>query len=134
MRDLLLFIAVLPDVIIQREITQFKEYLSEHFGASHALKSPPHITLFPPFKWQEARIDELKTALDEFAAAAEAFELSLKNFNAFRPRVIYVDVEHNEALIKLQNKLEAFLESELQLKNERDQHGFNPHITIAHKT
>ncbi|MBK7871404.1 MAG: 2'-5' RNA ligase family protein [Saprospiraceae bacterium] len=133
MQELLFFIAVLPDAIIQQEVTRFKEYLSEHFGASHALKSPPHITLFPPFRWQENKLNELISILDKFAAAEKTFSLSLKNFNAFAPRVIYVDVERNESLQELQNKLETFLESELNLKNERGHHGFNPHMTIAHK-
>ena len=44
------FIAILPPETIQREITDFKEEIARDFKSSHALKSPPHITLLMPFR------------------------------------------------------------------------------------
>ncbi len=129
----LFFIAVLPDEQIQREVTGFKHYLTEQFGASHALKSPPHLTLFPPFKWQSNRVQELVQTLDDFAAEQTPFTLQLKNFSSFPPRVLFVDVARSEALRALQQDLEQYLAKQLQLVNEREQHGFNAHMTIAHK-
>lgn len=133
MKDILFFIAVLPDEQIQQEVTTFKNYLATHFDASHALRTPPHITLFPPFKWQSNRVNALINALDDFAAEKVSFTLALKNFGSFPPRVIYVDIEKSESLQLLQQDLEIFLSEKLHLKNERNQHGFNPHMTIAHK-
>lgn len=133
MKEVLLFIAIVPDAQIQRDVTEFKEYLAEHFGASHALKSPPHITLFPPFNWPQDRVEALREMLLDFAAEEACFEIALKNFNAFAPRVIYVDVMPNESLQKLQQKLENQLEIIFDFKNDRGHHDFNPHMTIAHK-
>lgn len=133
MKEVLFFIAIVPDAQIQQEVTEFKNYLAEHFGASHALKSPPHITLFPPFKWPQDRVEALLEILHDFATGETRFEIILKNFNAFAPRVIYVDVMRNELLQNLQQKLENQLEKKFELKNDRGHHGFNPHMTIAHK-
>lgn len=133
MKEQLFFIAVLPDETIQQEVTDFKNYLAAHFGASHALKSPPHITLFPPFKWQSNRVDALAQALDDFAVEQDSFSLTLKNFSSFPPRVLFVDVAPSEYLRSLQQDLARYLEKELHLKNDRESHGFNAHMTIAHK-
>lgn len=133
MKKSLFFIAILPDVQIQEEVTKFKTYLAENFSVSHALRSPPHITLFPPFKWMPERTPELTEVLDAFAADEERFPVELKNFDCFAPRVIFVDVKHNEMLQRLQHLLEARLEQTLSLKNDRPYDGFHPHMTIAHK-
>jgi len=133
MSELLFFIAVMPDEEIQRAVTDFKHYCAEHFEAKHALKSPPHLTLFPPFKWQLNRLDELVNTLEYFAKQKISFTLLLKNFNAFAPRVIFVDVEKSEALQELQQRLESYLNEKLHLKNDRAHPELNPHITIAHK-
>ena len=128
----LYFIAVLPDEKIAREVTAFKQYIASHFGASHALKSPPHITLLPPFKRAEAQEADLCDALEQFAEEQPSFTLRLKGFNCFAPRVLYVDVAPNPALRELQQQLEVHLSKALNLRSDRS-HGFNPHMTIAHK-
>ncbi|MFN7115774.1 MAG: 2'-5' RNA ligase family protein [Saprospiraceae bacterium] len=133
MKELLFFIALLPDEQIQQEVTAFKQYLARHFNATHALKSPPHITLFPPFKWQESRVNELCESLHNFTIEYHNFTLSLKNFSGFPPRVLFVDVEKSEALQALQRDLEIYLRKNLHLINERPHSTFNAHMTIAHK-
>lgn len=130
--DALYFIAVVPDEKIAGEVTAFKQYIASHFGASHALKSPPHITLFPPFKRPENQEHALFDALLLFAARHSPFVLHLKGFNCFSPRVLYVDMEPNPALREIQGELEKHLGEMLGLRSDRS-HGFNPHMTIAHK-
>lgn len=128
----LFFIALLPDEGIQQEITRFKEYAARHFRSSRALRSPPHITLIPPFRWPEARAVELDAALESFVLKEQPFRLGLQNFNCFAPRVIFVDVERTTELQALQYRLETCLTEELGLeaKSRRD---FNPHVTVAFK-
>ncbi len=132
MKEILFFVAVVPNAQIQQEVTTFKEYLAKNFGASHALKSPPHITLFAPFKWASGRVDTLRSALTDFAKNAKHFRIALKNFNVFAPRVLYIDVAPNEELAHLARQLEKYLEEHLYLKSDR-RHSFHPHMTIAHK-
>lgn len=128
----LYFIALLPDEIISAEVTAFKRYMQAHFGAAHALRSPPHLTLFPPFQWAPSREAELENALVAFSAQQQALTLRLKGFNCFAPRVIYVDVVPNEALSALQRALLRHLARTVRLEDKRAQR-FHPHITIAHR-
>ncbi len=124
--------AILPDEAIQAEVTTFKKQLSDRFGAVHALRSPPHITLFPPFKWDSAQLEALCAVLKRFSTVWRPFEVQLRNFSAFPPRVLYVDVAENHALIQIQSVLESTLAAELRLRPDRP-YGFRPHMTVAHK-
>lgn len=130
--DPLFFIALLPAEDIQAEVTRFKEYAAEHFGSARALRSPPHLTLIPPFNWPEGRVGELGEALEPFAAQERPFPLRLHNFNCFAPRVIFVDVERKDELLGLRNRLEAYLEENLGLK-PKGRREYNPHMTVAFK-
>ncbi|GIV30925.1 MAG: hypothetical protein KatS3mg029_0276 [Saprospiraceae bacterium] len=128
----LYFIAVLPGEEIQQEVMAFKQYCCTHFGACHALKSPPHITLVPPHRWAEEVLPQLEEVLDLFALGQEPFEVELQDFAAFAPRVIYVDVSPNPSLRALHRHLLAKLERSMEFRDERA-HRFHPHMTIAHR-
>lgn len=130
--DTLLYLAVLPDEQIAEEVTGFKLFLAERFGARHALRSPPHVTLFPPFRWAESRLEELILSLEAFSSVQRSFDLRLRGFNCFGSKVLYVDVVHSPALEALEHGLVVFLEREFGLRSNQP-HGFHPHMTIAHK-
>ncbi len=132
MKDPLFFIAILPDASIQKEVTAFKQYCAKHFNASHSLTSPPHITLIPPFPWSMGNLQKLGDALEDFAARQQPFPISLENFGAFPPRVIFVEIKPNQQLEALQASLAKHLEITIGLKKEDDR-PFNPHLTIAHR-
>ncbi|MCB0555719.1 MAG: 2'-5' RNA ligase family protein [Phaeodactylibacter sp.] len=132
MTDHLFFIAVLPDEAIQAEVARFKHYAARHFKSSRALRSPAHITLFSPFRWPPDKLAQLEGCLQRFARQERSFLQGLKNFNCFKPHVIFVDVERNDELPGLQNRLEEQLKRELELIND-SQHDFNPHLTVAFK-
>lgn len=131
-RGPLFFIGILPDEPIQKEVTAFKQDCARLFQASHALKSPPHLTLIPPFPWPLQQLKKLENALEEFAQQQRPFELQLHGFNCFQPRVIFVDIVENQQLNILQSKLFHYLEKTLDLNDERAQR-FHPHMTIAHR-
>lgn len=128
----LFFIALLPDETIQREVTGFKHFCADHFDARHALKSPPHITLVSPFRWDEKRLPELCQALDGFSKKQHVFEIGLHDFDCFVPRVLFVAIEPNPELSGLAGALSRQLEQSVGLKQD-GRHGFNPHMTIAHR-
>ncbi len=128
----LYFIALLPDEEIKQEVTAFKQECAELFNASHALKSPPHVTLIPPFRSPPEKLDDLKSLLTDVAFDQFSFTVKLDGFNCYRPRVIFVDVMRSNALEELQKRLESSLIEKLDLKSKHRQ-GFNPHMTIAHR-
>ncbi|MGB3404797.1 MAG: 2'-5' RNA ligase family protein [Microcoleaceae cyanobacterium] len=128
----LFFIALLPPAEIQSEITQIKQYFAQNYDSRHALKSPPHITLQSPFKWLISDLNRLEQSLKTFAAQQAFFPVTLSGFNAFPPRVIYVDVVKTTELMNLQNNLVADLLYDLGDFNSRSSHHrFTPHMTVA---
>lgn len=128
----LFFLALLPGSPVEREVTAFKEVCAQLFQASHALKSPPHITLIPPFRWPSQQLPVLAGALQDFAARQKSFDITLRGFNCFEPGVIFVDVVENQQLKMLQSGLFHFLQQAFGLPDERGKR-FHPHMTIAHR-
>jgi 2'-5' RNA ligase len=130
--DPLYFIGITPPVEIQTEITRYKEYFRDKYGAGHALKSPPHITLVPPFRFPETTERKLISELSHFAESEKVFTIELENFNAFEPRVIFVNVKSNERLIHLYKTISDFASSHwnLPFDGKKTRH-FNAHITLA---
>lgn len=126
----LLFIALLAPDEIQAKVTAFKQYAATNFDSKHALRSPPHITLIPPFRWP---LDDRKFLIDfltNFQFAASPFPLHLYNFDCFAPRVIFVDVVEEPKLYQLQAQLAVAVAEELGIQHQGP-HDFHPHMTIA---
>lgn len=125
------FIAIIPPAPILSEIRQLKEYAAAHFASRHALKSPAHITLFPPFDIKDKAEEPLILALDQFAAKQPRFTQTLKDFAYFKPRVVFVNVVMNENLQALKDQLVDCLR-EHGLENEKfATFPYHPHMTIA---
>ena len=128
----LYFLALVPDPFFQAEVLKIKEYIKDVYDSGHALRSPAHITLHMPFKWRDDRIGKLKSALKYFAAGKPRFMVALKNFNAFPPKVIFIQVENNQHLEELQKDLGRTAGEKLKLENSLyKQKGFHPHMTVA---
>jgi 2'-5' RNA ligase len=126
------FIALVPPPDIQQQITQIKLYFAEHYNSSRALKSPPHITLQPPFEWAATDVPKLEEYLKAFAAKRLAIPITLSGFAAFAPHVIYVDVVKSSALLELQTDLMADFETDLGIVDRVSQsRSFVPHMTVA---
>ncbi|MGL4501873.1 MAG: 2'-5' RNA ligase family protein, partial [Planktothrix sp.] len=100
----LFFIALLPPKPIQNQITEIKQYCAQTYNSRHALKSPPHITLQPPFQWLTEDLPSLEQHLTTFALNHAPIPITLSGFNAFPPRVLFVDVLKTPELINLQQQ------------------------------
>jgi 2'-5' RNA ligase len=126
------FIAIVPPEPVYSEAQGFKEYFKNNFDSKASLNSPPHITLHMPFRWKEKKESILIEKLKEFGSQQPAFQLTLHGFNAFPPRVVYLDVEANSHLVSLQKELERFCKRSFQLFNaNRLDQPFHPHLTLA---
>ncbi|WP_413163237.1 2'-5' RNA ligase family protein [Capilliphycus salinus ALCB114379] len=130
----LFFIALLPPTDIQNQVTEIKQYFVENYNSRHALKSPPHVTLQPPFKWSTEKVDLLEECLTEFSQIFLEIPIILSGFGAFPPRVIYVNVIKTPELLGIQKALMYHLESSLNIVDEvSKRRPFSPHMTVAFK-
>ncbi|MBX2964894.1 MAG: 2'-5' RNA ligase family protein [Cyclobacteriaceae bacterium] len=130
----LYFIGIVPPAPVFEKALQVKRYVYEQYGSKDALKSPPHITLHMPFKWDEQKEQKLIGLLTEFVSTSQTqpFELRLKNFDCFEPRVIFIAVEKSEPLLLLQKELMRFCKTKLNLFNATyKDHAYHPHLTVA---
>lgn len=128
----LYFVALLPPQDIQDYANQIKQYFADNYASSHAQKSPPHITLQPPFEWVDHDVSCLEAAVWQFACRQQVFSVTLNGFAAFPPRVIYIDVVRNQELLTLQANLMAHMEASVGIVDQvGKQRPFAPHMTVA---
>ncbi|MCM1984315.1 2'-5' RNA ligase family protein [Lyngbya confervoides] len=129
----LYFLALLPPGDLQAEITAIKQEFAHCYHARHALKSPPHLTLFPPFRWSLAQQTQFN-CLEQFTQQQSCIPIDLDGFGAFAPRVIYIRPQPTPDLLALHAALQRFLKEHLGLVDSLNQkRGFHPHITVAHR-
>ena len=125
------FIAlVLPDEL-NKKVLGWKNYMLQHYGCKVGLKSPSHITLVPPFLLDEEQESNLLEDVNVIAAEWKTFTIKTKNFSAFKPRTIFIDVEKNKELEGLKIKTDQFFMQNDLYKIKIDTRPFHPHITIA---
>ncbi len=130
--DSLYFIAVTPPENESDQITALKNQCKVAYGSGHALKSPPHITLHMPFKWNDKKRNALEACLNQVAGTTEKFEMQLRDFGFFEPRVVFIDVIENAELRRLQKILAKQMRLDLNLFNaDYKDRPFHPHVTIA---
>jgi 2'-5' RNA ligase len=126
------FIALLPPQDVQDYATEIKEYFAQAYNSRYALKSPPHVTLQPPFEWQLDNLLVLEQTLRSFAESQVPVPIILKGFGAFVPRVIYINVIKTPELIGLQSDLMTHLEELLGIVHpDSKTRPFAPHLTVA---
>ncbi|BDI18983.1 2'-5' RNA ligase [Nostoc cf. commune SO-36] len=126
------FVALLPPQDIQDYANQIKQYFADRYASSNALKSPPHITLQPPFEWENTSLPLLEASLEEFASRQQPVFITLRGFDAFAPRVIYINVVRSQELLTLQADLMIYIESNLGVVDKVSKtRPFAPHITVA---
>jgi len=116
---------------MQEQANEIKQYFADRYSSKGAQKSPPHITLQPPFEWQLDDLPNLEQHLLTFAATQSPIAITLDGFAAFPPRVIFIDVQRSPELLTLQAALTAFLESNLGISDRHKGRPFTPHMTVA---
>ena len=112
-------------------MNEVKQFFADNYASRAAQKSPPHITLQPPFEWSREEVPVLHQCLSQFAQNQAAIPLSLSGFGAFAPRVIYINVLKTPELLDLQQALIAHLETTLKIVDPSKQRPFAPHMTVA---
>ena len=128
----LFFIAIVPPEELQQEVTRLKEEVRDRFGSKHALNAPPHITLHMPFRLKPKKMNLLEGGMQQVADTVAPFEIQLKGFGSFAPRVIFIDVVECSHLMSVQKLVAVMARRQLGLDNAGYKDlGFHPHMTIA---
>ncbi len=125
------FIAIVPPEPLLSSIQQIKQSIFNDYGTKGALRSPGHITLHMPFSWEEEKEEKLITELSAFTFHT-SFQIQLKDYECFEPRVVFIHVPGNASLMAMQQSLVKYVKQKLQLFNQSDDmRGFHPHVTVA---
>lgn len=126
------FIALLPPTDVQDYANQVKQHFADRYHSKAAQKSPPHITLQPPFTWNTEARPVLEQRLSEFASYQSTVPVTLDGFAAFPPRVIFINVQKTPELLTLQQELTQFMQQTLNIEDARTgNRPFSPHLTVA---
>ncbi len=126
------FLALLPPLEMQQYANQIKQRFAETYNSRAAQKSPPHITLQPPFMWQKENLVILQQSLKEFAQAQAPIPVTLSDFGAFPPKVIFINVLKTPELLQIKQDLQIHLQRSLGIVHKEPKNRqFNPHITLA---
>lgn len=129
------FLAVVPPVHISTEIIAFQKNIEQLFGATHAQKVPPHITIIPPFDCAENKLIDFTEKIVSFLNNKSTVDITLylDNFQRFESRTLFVDVAKNEPFEKLCKELKLLFNQQKITKSRVEKHYFIPHITLANK-
>jgi 2'-5' RNA ligase len=128
--DQLFFIAIIPPNQLREEIQEIKKTFLNKYKTRHALKSPPHITLIPPFKLRPDDVKILSKMLDDFVERQSSIEVDLNGYGCFKPRVIFLNPVMSEKLNALHDALaDMFYTCFPNLKSSERR--FHPHLSIA---
>src|SRR5258705_492125 len=88
----LYFIALIAAEELAEKIRGLQLYCSETYQSKKALRSPPHVTLIPPFR-EDVSIEEiLQEKLTPFFGTYHSFNVELDGFGKFDSSVIFIDV------------------------------------------
>jgi 2'-5' RNA ligase len=128
--DMYYMAIVLPEEL-NKEVLSYKQYMLDKYNCKVGLKSPAHLTIIPPYWMQRDKEQLLLNQLDELCQQTESFPIITKNFSAFKPRTIFIDVDVDEKLNQFKNTVDHFFLQHKDYGAKVDTRPFHPHITIA---
>lgn len=128
--DALFFIAIIPPNPLKEEVQEIKKSFSIKYNVRHALKSPPHITLIPPFKTKQENEKKLSDVLEDFVESRHGVDIELDGYGCFKPRVIFLNPLMSNELRSLHEALADVFYTCFPYLTRPDRQ-FHPHLSIA---
>ncbi len=129
----LYFVALIPPEPLKSIVTGLKMNFAHSFHSAHALRSPPHITLLPPFRAADNNLELIEKVLTAVCGETDAFSISIDGFGCFKPRVIYLRPVINQAFESLHRRLSENATTYIGNIVKGSGRPFHPHITLAFK-
>ncbi len=125
------YVAIVAPADINQQILKWKNFFKEHYNCLVGLKSPAHITLLPPFWMNEALEPALISDINKFSTSETRFDIVLKDFGAFKPKTIFVNVVKRQRLNDLFVSFSDFIDEQNKYPVKKDDRVFYPHVTLA---
>lgn len=115
-------IALFPSKHLQDLVNSYRKRYDPHYALI-----PPHVTLLPAFNMEPGEVNDFISDVERVASTIGPIHLEVTKVKSFQPvnNVIYLKVEEDDNLIKLQNQLSSLVQ------RENDNYPFVPHITLA---
>ncbi len=127
------FLAIVCPEELDKIILRFKLWMQEHYGCRIALRAPAHITLVPPFWFDDAEVHSLLDVLYKFSSPDGDLDIQLSDFSHFKNRVIFIRVLELNGLVAIKEKAEQHFQQIIAGIIRPDDRKFQPHITIANR-
>lgn len=124
------FIAIIPPSPLKEKVSLIKKDFANKYGAIHALKSPPHITLIPPFKMNKSIELKVSDFLHDFVVNVKPFYITLEGYDHFKPHVIFLKPLINSEIKDLHRNLTNQF-YQIFPSGKPSKRRFHPHMTIA---
>jgi 2'-5' RNA ligase len=123
----LYFVALTPEASFTSFIRTRQLEMCDLFGVCRALRTPPHVTLVPPFRCIEDYKKDLQNALSE--TNFEPFDLPMIGMGKFGKRVIFIKPEINGELKRLHTATQIAYNP----WSKPEEQPFHPHFTIGYR-
>jgi len=123
------FIALAMPSPLKVKIDWIREEIALLFNSHHALKTPPHITLQPPFK-SLSTIENLNDIISDYNCFLPV-HIRLSGFGFFGNKVAFINVKNQDQLTLLRAELCKRLRKEGITQEAAG--AFYPHLTLAHR-
>jgi 2'-5' RNA ligase len=125
-----IFLALLPEETIRREMDELKIRLSKKYAAKKALSSTSHITLYPPIHLTPNQLQVIQKNMLQWSATLVSFNIQTKGVSCFGKRTVFIDVGLNDPL----NSLNELVRKEMKaLGHPELVRPFKPHFTLLNR-
>lgn len=127
-------LAIIPPDEVRLKLEHTRQQISDTFQVKEALRNPIHITLVPPFHFEDAQIGTLIERLNTIKSTH--FQIELNGFSGFpKNRVLFIKVMPSRQLTELHNNLVRLFNQTMPGINiaKLPADGYKPHVTMAYR-
>lgn len=127
----LYFLALIPPDPLGLELNKLKQELAVQYQTFSALKSPSHITILPPLRLGQEQREKIAALLKTSTGNQQPFLVQFKGYNHFGERTLFIEVETNNGIKQLQEKVTILMQEWTSEKEHSRE--FHPHLTLLNR-